>query len=165
MLVVSVESDRRLVVIHYTTQEGRDSLDGLPKECADCLLAATAVSAAAVSRPFVLGEIKEESIPINLAYESIDLLTYSHGEAVNTGMDAVRKARTKLGETEYNIFFNNCESFVNWAIIEKRKSNQGEVGMMVTAGITVGVVGAVALGIAALFGGKKDKKWQTQLML
>ncbi|GEM_PF-1959523 len=28
--------------------------------------------------------------------------------------EAVRRARSKLGESEYNLLFNNCENFVRW---------------------------------------------------
>ncbi len=59
----------------------------------------------------------------------------------------------KLGERQYNIFFNNCESFVNLAITEK-KSNQGDLAMGI--GITAAVVGAIAIGVFTLFFGGRN---------
>ena len=157
MLVVAIHDRHHLTVIHYSVQEGRDSFDGLPECCVNFTLATTAKSAAMVSQPFTLGVIKEEVITINLAVDEVELLTYDPGVAVNMGMEAVEQARTKLGEAKYNLFWNNCESFVNWAITEKKKSNQGEAGMA-AAGITVGVIGAIAVGIGAFFLGRQEKK-------
>ena len=46
-----------------------------------------------------------------------------------------------IGEQEYNLFFNNCESFVNWIITDKRASEQGDTAVA----IGVAAVGAVVV--------------------
>lgn len=38
--------------------------------------------------------------------------------------EIVSRAYSRLGEMEYNLFFNNCEHFVNWCIYGKERSSQ-----------------------------------------
>lgn len=164
MLVVSVISDRKLRVVHYTAQEGRDSLDGLPLSCKNVSLAGAASLTAAVSSPFTLAEIKEEDYPIDLAVDNIEILTYSYGVAKYTGTNAVERARSKVGETKYNIFFNNCETFVNWTITDENLSNQGVaaiIGAGAAVAVSIGVIGAAVYGLGTMlgfFGGTNKKK-------
>ena len=157
MLVVKVIDDRSLVVIHYTAQEGYDYADGT----SGSLLTAKAVPVVSKMNtsgsPFTLAVIKKEVQYFDVQVDNIELLQYSYGVAVYTGDDAIARAHERLGESEYNIFFNNCESFVNWVITEKDESPQGGAAA-VTGGMTaLGVIGAVAMGIYAFFfRGKKN---------
>lgn len=41
-----------------------------------------------------------------------------------SGRKAVDRAMKRLGEREYNLLTNNCEHFVNWAILGKQRSAQ-----------------------------------------
>ena len=38
--------------------------------------------------------------------------------------EIVQRANSRLGERNYNLFFNNCESFCNWCINGASESNQ-----------------------------------------
>ena len=96
-------------------------------------------------------------VEINLTEKTIHLLGYPEGDALYTGMDAVIRARTKLNEEKYNVLWNNCESFVNWAITDKNQTNQGELAIGI--GIGVAAVGIAAFGIWTVFqGGQKKSK-------
>ena len=131
MLVVCVIDSSRLIVIHYTGE----------------LFSSSHVT------------VKEEEVEINLKKKTIHLLQYPKGVAMYTGMDAVDRARTKLKEEKYNILWNNCESFVNWAITDKNQTNQGDRAARV-GGTVLGVaaVGAAAYGIWTAFKSPKNSK-------
>lgn len=138
MLVVAVIDETRLIVIHYT--EGND-LGGKASQ-SSIRLGASSGS---------VGVVKEEIIDIDLAKANYQKLEYKDGGVVlYIGMDAVDRARERLGENKYDVFFNNCESFVNWAITGKNKTKQGEDGLVAGALLTVGVIGAAAA--AAVYG-------------
>lgn len=40
--------------------------------------------------------------------------------------NCIRRAEARLGETNYSIAYNNCESYVNWIFSGKNNSNQFE---------------------------------------
>ena len=146
--------DSCLTVIHYTTgneQDGKDSLDGL-------LTAKAASTAASSGSVYALAAIREEMISFDLDEDHVELLEYSIGIALYTGKQAVKRARTRVGETAYNLFFNNCESFVNWAITGKGVSHQVQKAEAVT-GTTTGVAMCMAIGyvLYTLFSGDKKK--------
>ena len=142
MLVVEVIDSSHLIVIHYNGGE-----EGFLTE----LFKDSRLSH---------GRVKEEVKEINLNEQTIQLLQYGEGVALYTGMDAVDRARTKLKEEKYNILWNNCESFVNWAITDKNQTNQGDRAT-VGVGIALGVaaVGVAAFGIWTVSqGGQKRSK-------
>src|SRR4249920_2247094 len=45
------------------------------------------------------------------------------------GLDAVARARTRLGENRYRIWSNNCEHFVEWCLSGTARSAQVERGV------------------------------------
>ena len=154
MLVVKVIDDRSLVVIHYTAQEGYDYADGT-----SCSLLTAKVVPVVLKKNTSgsLAVIKKEVQYFDIQVDNIELLQYSDGVAVYTGDDAIDRASKKLGESKYNLFFNNCESFVNWVITEKDESPQGWAAAVAGGMTALGVIGAVAMGIYAFFfRGKKN---------
>lgn len=40
------------------------------------------------------------------------------------GQEAVKRARSRLGEDKYHLLFNNCEHFVHWVLHGKARSQQ-----------------------------------------
>ena len=125
MLVVRVVSDRKILVIHYTRNYGAGS-----------------------SRK---GKIKEEVEDVSAYIHAIDILEYKElpeGESEYSASDAIEKARSKVGETDYSLVFNNCEHFVNESKTGVAQSPQVNdtakqaVGLAVASAIVVGV-GAV----------------------
>ena len=136
MLVVEVVSGNQLKVIHYTgAEELEEALDG----------AASSASSSAVSSSFSLGsagqmdgEVKEELLPIKP--NDIQLLKYRDpSTSMYCAVDAIDRARTRLGERRYSVVQNNCEHFVNWAKTGSAKSHQTRVGgMAVLEGVQEG---------------------------
>jgi hypothetical protein len=49
-----------------------------------------------------------------------------HGEACVLAEEAVRRARSRLGEKRYRLFSNNCEHFVEWCLHGVHRSFQAE---------------------------------------
>ena len=127
MLVVEVVSGNQLKVIHYTgAEELEEAVDG----------AASSASSSAVSSSFSLGsagqmvgEVKEELLPIKP--NDIQLLKYRDpSTSMYCAVDAIDRARTRLGERRYSVVGNNCEHFVNWAKTGSAKSHQTRVAAM-----------------------------------
>ena len=79
----------------------------------------------------------------------LEVLTYTPpSEQLHSTDEAIEHARTRLGEMEYNVFFNNCESFVNWALTSNEKSSQGSRATAETIKIlSAGRSGAAVGGI------------------
>jgi len=44
--------------------------------------------------------------------------------AAFVGMEAVRRARSRLGEDSYRLLTNNCEHFVSWCLFGEARSSQ-----------------------------------------
>lgn len=148
MLVVQVLDESHLRVIHYTTTD--DYVDGKSNDSSLVAVASTGTSSGASA-----GEVRENIIEVDLAQEKIEKLEYPPGVAKYTGREAIKRARTRLGETGYSLLFNNCESLVNWAITVKNATNQGDAGVVAGGLLTAGVTGAVGYGLYSVFSGRK----------
>lgn len=61
--------------------------------------------------------------------------------------ESVRRAFHRIGEARYNLLFQNCEHFVNWAIQGEASSSQ----VTAKACLAIGAVGAVIEGNFAAF--------------
>ncbi len=92
-----------------------------------------------------------------------------HNQAKYSGKKVVRRAKNRLGEQNYNLFNNNCEQFVNWAIDDNHLSQQvdkivppstiaqiaasgtGAVAVISNAGVVAGLSGSgIMSGLAAV---------------
>ncbi len=157
MLVVEVVGYSTLKVIHYT--ESTEAND-IPKAVQATGHAITAAATAMSSGFCMMAKVVEAIVCVHPEREIIELLEYPEGVAIYTKHRAVRRAKEKRGEQEYNLLFNNCESFANWVITDKRVSEQGQTAAAIGVGAAVVVGAAVITGglLYALFGGKKDKK-------
>ena len=151
MLVVEVIGPKTLMVIHYTVP-GSEDYDGDKDDKTSAV-----VSGASASSPFIGSEkgiVKEENTTVDPTKDKVELLDYEQpGVAIYTGQEAIKRARGRVGETDYNVLNKNCESFVNWVITDHEETNQGELVKVVAAAATV-VGGLVAISLA----GSKDKK-------
>ena len=135
MLVVKVVDKTHLLVIHYTNNRGSQS-SGSSFAVSEVTMQ-SGISFAA--------KIVEEKLLVDPAKEIVQLLEFPDTMTIYEGKAAVQRARSKRGEESYNIFWNNCESFVNWCITGQKKSPQGEKALE-TAG-KIGVATAVVAGI------------------
>lgn len=137
MLVVEVVDETYLKVIHYT---GGEALN----PAAQASVGAKAVASSGIC---TIAEVREEIVEVDPSQDKVELLGYSAGVALYAGIRAIKRGREKIGEQCYNLFYNNCESFVNWCIADQNVTNQGEVAIT-TGGIIAGVA-AIAGGIGA----------------
>ena len=154
MLVVEVVGSTILKVIHYTDPTEANSIPEAAQATGNAITASSTVASSGFSRA---AQVVEGIVRVHPEREIVELLEYPEGVALYTKHRAVRRAKEKIGEQEYNLFFNNCESFANWVITDKRASEQGDAAAI---GVGVAAVGAAVIvgGVLyALFGGKKDK--------
>jgi cell wall-associated NlpC family hydrolase len=65
--------------------------------------------------------------------EETSLTQFAHGHTVAVkvepcarylGMEAVARARTRLGEDHYHLLTNNCEHFCTWCLLGQARSEQ-----------------------------------------
>ena len=166
MLVVEVTDAENLIVIHCTGYQNQDYFDSLAAESG---VASASLSSFSVSHSNgIAAEIKEESILIRPKEQTVELLEYEGLNVVRcNGEEAIMRARTRVGDTSYSIFFKNCESFVNWAITGQEVTNQGELGLL-AGGAAVGIglmtlaaplmVGAGLAFFAGYLNGKSSSK-------
>ena len=121
MIVVEVLTGNELCVIHYS----RSTKRGIGQKTV----------------------IIKQIIDINPDCQDVYRINYDSDKSYS-GQDALQRALMRVGESDYNLLFNNCESFCTWVKVSKNRSQQSERGMAVaTAGAAV--VGAVTT-VAAL---------------
>jgi hypothetical protein len=157
MLVVEVIDAEHVRVIHYTGSVDKPN-DSKPDSYAGAI---GAVSAAVSSRHYGSAAIVEGEVYLNLKIECVVLLRYPPGVAIYKGREAIKRARSRLHEREYCLFSNNCEHFINWAIIDKKESDQIATAGGVAAGVAVVGVAVAAASLLAYFvsgDGEKRKK-------
>ena len=150
MLVVRVVDNTHLVVIHYSESTGTD---GIPQAVQAIGFSSTASGTAVSSGNCAIAEVVETEVIVDPKSNEIELLQYPKSVAIYTGQKAVSRAREKNAERKYNLFFNNCESFVNWCITDKRVSNQGETALKRLVAVA-GVVVGTGIGVGAIVGVK-----------
>ena len=56
----------------------------------------------------------------------IERAMYKNDVSMVSVPEGISRARSRLSETDYNIFNNNCESFVNWAVTNRNVMDQGQ---------------------------------------
>ena len=84
--------------------------------------------------------------------EPIERAVYKDDVSMWDAQEGVRRARSRKDETDYKLFSNNCESFVNWALTSVDVTDQGKTApLKVAVGAAIGI-GAVAAGVGALIG-------------
>ena len=86
--------------------------------------------------------IKAEDCFINPYYVDVLIINYDSNKSYS-GQDALEGASKRFDERDYNLLFNNCESFCTWVKVNNNHSQQSETGMTLAAGAAV--VGTVAL--------------------
>ena len=144
MLVIEVIDKYTVFVIHYRSQRGPKG-----KQLGD------------------KGIVLEEEIPFDGI--GIELVSYRDNVQLYKSGKAIARARSRLNEKNYSVYFYNCESFVNWALTGENVTYQGKVAVAATgagavagvgAGVAVGVAvaGAVAYGLWSVFADKKREK-------
>ena len=152
MLVVEVTGAENLIVIHYTGNQNQDYLNSLA--------VGSGVASASSSFSFSLSDgivavIKEESVYLDPKKQTVELLEYKEPNVAKyNGKEAIIQARSRVGDTSFNIFFKNCESFVNWAITGQEATNQGELAAagLVAGGAAVAGIGLMTLGAPLMVG-------------
>ena len=156
MMVIEVKSATIVRVIHYT---------GIEEDVTSKSMQTSVAAKKGASSVYMdTAHIKEEDIEFNLSIQEVELLRYDpESTAKHSGQDAIKRARSRLHEKEYNLLTNNCECLINWAITENSESGQVTdvaVGAAVGVGVGLGMaaVGGIAYGIyRALSGGSKEK--------
>jgi len=79
---------------------------------------------------------KSEGIVMSPLYEFEDggIIEEVHHEEQDFDL-TVSRAYMRLGESSYNLIFNNCESFANWCAIGRNTSNQVRLVLSLLTGL------------------------------
>ena len=153
MLVVKVIGAKKLKVIHCTGYQNQNYSTSLAAESGVALALPSSFSVSLSDG--IAAVIKEESVPLDPKERIVELLEYKKPNVVKyNGKEAIIRARTRVGDTSFNIFFKNCESFVNWAITGQEATNQGELAAagLVAGGAAVAGIGLMTLGAPLMVG-------------
>jgi hypothetical protein len=92
--------------------------------------------------------------------EVTDLKTFSSGNGFSvktyknsfSSEEIVRRAKSRLGESTYSVFNNNCEHFCLWCILENHTSPQVDKATWVSAPSIGTIIGLAARGAVAASG-------------
>ena len=163
MLVVQVVSKTRIIVIHYTAEDSSKGAT-MPKSAQETGVSGLGLMFSSGSGSSVQGvaAVIEEEITLDPTSDTVEVVRYNIETYVYPASKAIRRARSKIGEQEYHLFNNNCESMVNWALTGEAISKQGDNAKIVLTGIGVaagiGIGFAITVGILhALTGGDKKR--------
>lgn len=119
MLVVEVVSKTCIQVIHYRTADHGKAV------------------------------VCEEMIILDPSVETVEVITYSAKTDMYSAAEAISRARSRVGEEEYHLFNNNCESMVNWALTGEAISKQGCCAKLV---LTVCIAAGIGIGFVITVG-------------
>lgn len=75
----------------------------------------------------VVAYLRDEGVTICSwkKFEDGDKVTVlEHDDAQFSAQEIVQRARSRIGEDDYSLIFNNCEHFANWCVTGKAKSYQ-----------------------------------------
>ncbi|XP_035699314.1 phospholipase A and acyltransferase 3-like [Branchiostoma floridae] len=81
-------------------------------------------------------------------------------KAVPSGDEIVDRARSRLGETGYNVLWKNCEHFATWCRYGVEQSQQVNDTLWYL-GVGAAVTAGTALLVSAMFGDTQKEKKQT----
>jgi hypothetical protein len=65
-----------------------------------------------------------EYIPLHAFAAGKGIKIQPEPDAIYTGIDAVQRARSRLGEDQYQLLTNNCEHFCTWCVLGVGRSEQ-----------------------------------------
>ncbi|EKS66553.1 MULTISPECIES: lecithin retinol acyltransferase family protein [Caballeronia] len=65
-----------------------------------------------------------EEVPVEQFAAGHEVTIRQNPAAKFVGMEAVRRARSRLGEDNYHLLTNNCEHFVTWCLDGRARSRQ-----------------------------------------
>lgn len=125
MLIVKVLDNTRVRVIHYNRRADKQG-GNLPQSAQGVGLVSLALSSSSGSGSLVsaLAEVLEEEIVLDLTEMKVELIEYNMTCHVHEGMRAIERARSRIGEKDYSLLSNNCETFINWVKINTATSKQ-----------------------------------------
>jgi hypothetical protein len=65
-----------------------------------------------------------EEVSVAQFADGYGVVVRQHASAYFVGVEAVRRARSRLGENRYRLLTNNCEHFVSWCLFGEARSTQ-----------------------------------------
>ena len=145
-VVLEVNDDNNLTIIHYNMKESLDSFLIFPEFMIGIGNYVVICGSLFKLGALYLATVRKQKLKVDTKVEKVELLEYSPKETVFSTEEIMERAHSKIGCNEYNMFWNNCESFINWIIIGKRVSNQWKnaaIGGVVLLTILVLILGLV----------------------
>ena len=144
-VVMDVHDDNYVTVVHYNAKAELDSFLIFPEifiAFANYFIIIGSICKFGILLP---AQVRKQKIKVNPKSETVQILRYSPNETVFSKTDILKRANSKIGHNEYNLFWNNCESFINWITIGKSVSNQGKnAAIAAVALLFAGVVLVIA---------------------
>jgi hypothetical protein len=95
------------------------------------------------------GPVEETDLQIFSAKKGFTVKTYKNALSAD---EIVRRARSRLGESSYGVFNNNCEHFCFWCVVGEHKSPLLDKIVWVSAPSVGAIIGLIARGVVAVSG-------------
>lgn len=70
-----------------------------------------------------------EEVTLDCFAEGRPIYVVTHAEECIAADEAIRRARSRLGEKRYRLLTNNCEHFVEWCLHGRARSFQAELSL------------------------------------
>ncbi len=150
-VVLEVHDDSYLTVIHYNAKEALDSFLIFPEIFIAFANYIVLFGALCKFGLLLLARVRKQRLKVDTKSETVQILKYSPKETVFGTEVIMKRANSKLGENNYNLFWNNCESFINWIIIGKTVSNQGRDAAIAGVVFLTALVLMVGIALGVFF--------------
>lgn len=87
-------------------------------------------------------EVSSTSLEKFLFDGKIQVEKYSNSEKneIFSPEEIIERAKSRLGEKDYNLVFKNCEHFANWSVSGKNKSSQVRKAVVAVTAIAGGLI-------------------------
>ena len=145
-VVLEVHDDNYLTIVHYNGKESLDSFLIFPEIFISFGNYVVICGALFKLGALFLAKVRKQKLKVDTKADKVQVLEYSSKETVFSIEEIVKRANSKIGKNEYNLFWNNCESFINWIIIGRQVSNQGKNAAVV--GVVLLTLPILILGVA-----------------
>ena len=92
-----------------------------------------------------------EEVTLECFAEGRPVFVVEHGDACVDTDEAIRRARSRLGEKRYRLLTNNCEHFVEWCLHGVHRSFQAETALSYPRMLGEWIEGALLGSLRRLF--------------
>lgn len=150
-LVVKVLDENYAKVVHFNAKAACDPLMRLPASIIYFVNYIVIIFSLLKFGLLCAARVRKQRLYIDPVAENVQRLDYFPSQKVFSTEEIMERAESILGSCDYNMFWNNCESLINFIIIGKRVSNQLLRAIKYTVAVFAVFFLLIAVMLSALF--------------